>query len=119
MTLTTLVVGARAVEREAAIAAVLQPHSKTAVLFVCMPSGKSLLHDWQDIEGIHIQRIAVGCPCCNGNLKMRVTLHRLLRHSPSRLYISLATSDHLSQGRDLLTQTPYGEYLALTDDWLV
>lgn len=119
MILTTLVAGAHAAEREAAIAAALQPGSRNAVLLEGMPGGNSPLDEWQGIDGIDMHRIAAGCPCCVGNLTMRVMLNRLIRQSPSRLYISLATSMHIDQVRELLVQAPYSEHLRLTDNWLL
>jgi len=119
MILTTLVAGAHAVEREAAIAASLRPNSRSAVLLEGMPNGNSPLDEWQDIDGTYIHRIATGCPCCSGNLTMRVMLNRLIRQSPDHLYISLATSMHINQVRELLTEAPYSEHLRLTDDWLL
>lgn len=47
---------------------------------------------------------------------MRVTLNRILRHPPARLYISLAQATHLDQIRLFLTQAPYDALLVLTED---
>jgi hypothetical protein len=121
MTLTTLVTGSRASEREAAIAAKTAPGEPTAVILEGLPDGNSPLDALRQQAGIQLSlvRIAPGCPCCIGNLAMRVTLNRLLRRAPSRLYIGLASSSHLEQVRAFLTQPPYPALLALTEDWHV
>lgn len=119
MTPATLVAGGNAIDREAAIAQILVAHRSTAILLEGMPSGNSPLDDWQGKTGFSMHRIAAGCPCCVGNLTMRVMLNRLLKQAPEHLYISLATSSHLPQVRDLLIQTPYSHHIRLTDDWLI
>jgi G3E family GTPase len=63
-----------------------------------------------------IERIAPGCLCCTGNLVLRVTLNRLLRRRPGRLYIGLATTEHLDQLRSWLQAPPYDQLLELTPD---
>lgn len=113
MTLTTLVTGAGAAQREAAIAAALDSALTTALILEGIPSGHSPL---DTASGLRVARIAPGCPCCSGNMTMRVTLNRLLRQRPQRLYISLATSEHLDGIRRFLTNTPYDELLQLTED---
>ncbi|MBD8628805.1 GTPase [Oxalobacteraceae sp. CFBP 8753] len=63
--------------------------------------------------GLHVMRIAPGCLCCDGNLVLRVTLNRLLRQRPRRLFIGLASSEHLDQLRSWLAAPPYDQLLAL------
>jgi G3E family GTPase len=116
VTLTTLVSGARPAEREAAIAAVIDPGMTTALILEGLPDGTTQLDGITDLPTVHIARIAPGCLCCTGNLTMRVTLNRILRHPPARLYISLATTAHLAQIRSFLQQPPYDKLLALTKD---
>jgi len=113
MTLTTLVVGGRAAAREAAIAAAFDPTTPTAVILEGIAPGTSDL----DSSAPHLQivRIAPGCMCCVGNLTLRVTLNRLLRKPPSRLFIAVADSTHLAQIRAFLAQQPYDAFLTLTD----
>jgi hypothetical protein len=110
---TTLVTGATARAREAAIAAAIDPALPTAVLLEGLPDGDSTLADAGDAH-LTIARIAPGCPCCSGNLVMRVTLDRLLRQRPQRLFIALADTAHLDQVRAFLAQEPYGKLLSLT-----
>ena len=61
-------------------------------------------------------RIAPGCLCCAGNLVLRVTLNRLLRQGPERLFIGVARSEHLDQLRSWLQAEPYDQLLWLTPD---
>jgi hypothetical protein len=115
MTRTTLVTGARGATREAAIAAAFDPAQPATVILEGLPNGASPL-DTPSLSGIRVIRIAPGCVCCSGNLIMRVTLDRILRHPPARLYIGLASATHLQQIRTFLTETPYGALMTLTDD---
>lgn len=116
MTLTTLVTGARASAREAAIAAAIDPDVDTALILEGLPDGSTRFEGITDSHPVHIARIAPGCLCCTGNLTLRVTLNRMLRHAPARLYIGLATDAHLDRLRDILAQTPYDKLLVLTKD---
>lgn len=116
MTLATLVTGATAAAREAVIAAAIDSDVITALILEGLPDGKSRLDTAADASHLHIARIAPGCLCCTGNLTMRVTLNRMLRRSPARLYIGLATSEHLERIRAFLTQAPYDDLLQLTKD---
>jgi hypothetical protein len=120
-TLTTLVSGRSASVREAAIWSALQDelarnggHLSTALILEGLADGK-LASDPMPPE-LDIKRIAPGCFCCIGNLTLRVTLNRLLRKSPARLFISIADNTHLQQIHDFLSQPPYDTYLAMTPD---
>jgi G3E family GTPase len=113
VTATTLVTGSTAQAREAAIAAHLDPAVDTALILEGLPSGNPIL---AETSSLRISRIAPGCLCCTGNLTMRVTLNRLLRRPPQRLFISLATSEHVDRLRDFLAATPYDILLELTQD---
>ena len=121
----TLVIGATAAISEAALAAVLaaspeQP-ARIALILEGLPDGAQpmRLDPAQNPAILQAARIAPGCFCCIGNLTLRVTLNRMLRQRPSRLYISLATVSHLDQIRALMTVTPYDNWLTLTDDMQV
>jgi G3E family GTPase len=116
MTLTTLVTGLSASAREAAIAAVLDQRCSTALILEGLPDGREQLDRFGNTGHIQIMRIAPGCVCCTGNLTLRVTLNRILRHPPARLYMSLATAAHIDEVRRFLTQAPYDALLELTDD---
>ena len=118
---TALVVGASAASREALIARAIASENSpstprkaaVAVILEGLPDGNPVLDASDEIL---ISRIAPGCLCCAGNLVMRVTLNRLLRQRPSRLYIGVAGTAHLDQLRSWLSSTPYDQLLALTPD---
>ncbi|QJE03182.1 GTP-binding protein [Massilia forsythiae] len=124
---TTLVVSAGAAVREQAICARLSTLAAApvpdagkpmagapAVILEGIASGSSPL----DILApqLHLARIAPGCLCCSGNLVLRVTLNRLLRQRPGRLFIGVARSEHLDQLRSWLQSEPYDQLLTLTPD---
>jgi G3E family GTPase len=114
---TTLVTGASAHAREAAIAGALTDASRipsTAVILEGLASGTSPLDAIQN--QLRFARIAPGCLCCTGNLVLRVTLNRLLRQRPERLFIGVARGEHLDQLRSWLQSQPYDQLLRLTDD---
>lgn len=118
---TFLVTGASAAAREAAIAARLAAAPATspdparadpfsAVILEGLAAGSSPI---PEDSSVRLVRLAVGCPCCAGNLVLRVTLNRLLRQGPERLFIGLASSEHLDQLRSWLQNAPYDQLLAL------
>ena len=117
----TLVSGGRAADREAAIAHALRPGQATAVILEGLADGNSILADLAEHPPSPLQllRIAPGCLCCSGNLVLRVTLNRLLRHPPAHLFISLADATHIEQLRTWLTASPYDVLLALQADLLL
>ena len=127
---TTLVTGASAGAREGAIAALLASSAHDAAVSGSgdgvLPPDSSSVFDAVILEGfgvaaaplasgpgLHVTRIAPGCLCCDGNLVLRVTLNRLLRQRPRRLFIGLASSEHLDQLRSWLQSTPYDQLLRL------
>jgi hypothetical protein len=89
------------------------PSGLVAVLLEGLPSGQTLL---SPCDALHVHRIAPGCLCCTGNLVLRVTLNRILRLRPDRLFIGLAATDHLDQLRSWLQDSPYDQLLELTAD---
>lgn len=127
---TTLVTGSSAGAREGAIAALLASTAHDTAVSGSgdgeLPPGSSPAFDAVILEGfgvaaeplasgrgLHVTRIAPGCLCCDGNLVLRVTLNRLLRQRPRRLFIGLASSEHLDQLRSWLQSTPYDQLLRL------
>ena len=137
---TTLVTGSTAGARERAIAALLSlpdPHdcgrhasvesdavdSQTPTPSPAKPEGHSSAVILEGLgmaddplissSTLNVVRIAPGCLCCDGNLVLRVTLNRLLRQRPHRLFIGLARSEHLDQLRSWLQKAPYDQLLAL------
>jgi hypothetical protein len=115
MTLTTLITGIRATAREAAVDAAIDPAIPTAVILEGIAPGLSILEPLAALNTVQIIRIAPGCMCCVGNLTLRVTLNRILRHPPQRLFISVANNTHLAAISTFLTHAPYDAFLTLTD----
>jgi hypothetical protein len=118
-TALTLVTGPSAGSREAAIAALLavsDPHETgaQAIILEGLASGLSPLADLPPNQTV--ARIAPGCLCCTGNLVLRVTLNRLLRLRPRRIFVGVADSGHLDQLRSWLQSEPYDQLLRLTSD---
>ena len=116
-TVLTLVTGPGAGAREAAIAAHLSDLHEVgaqAIILEGLASGNSPLDDLP--SGQTLARIAPGCLCCTGNLVLRVTLNRLLRQRPRRIFIGVADSEHLDQLRSWLQSEPYDQLLRLTSD---
>lgn len=109
-TLITLVIGATAALREAAIASCLDRALDIAAILEGLPSGEPIL---EATSRLRVSRIAPGCLCCTGNLTMQVTLNRILRQPPQQLYISLASAEHLDRLQAFLTQPPYDSLLEL------
>lgn len=111
MTALTLVSGGSYAQRENAIAAAIRdlpPGQEIAVILEGLPEGNILLRDSPHLQ---VQRIAPGCLCCTGNLPLRVTLNRLLRRRPQRLYLGVASNAHLEQLQQTLQQAPYDQLL--------
>jgi len=113
----TLVTGPSAGAREAAIASLLgaaastsPPDGFNAVILEGLASGSTPI---PDLSSVRLVRLAPGCVCCTGNLVLRVTLNRLLRQGPERLFIGVASSEHLDQLRSWLQAAPYDQLLAL------
>jgi len=117
-----LVTGPRAGAREAAIAAHLPKEGGSVIILEGLSDGGSAL-SFAPEDGPfpydtlpQVLRIAPGCLHCSGNLILRVTLNRVLRRPPARLYLSLASAEHLEQLRSWLSEAPYGDLLELQDN---
>ncbi|MGK5026586.1 GTPase [Janthinobacterium sp. RB2R34] len=123
LTPLTLVSGGRASDREAIIALALPPQQSNAVILEGLADGNSLLADLAEQTSppaaLDLLRIAPGCLCCSGNLVLRVTLNRLLRHPPAHLFISLADATHIEQLRNWLAASPYDAWLALEPELVI
>ena len=112
---TILVTGASAGARETRIAKAIadQPAALVAVLMEGVPDGRAPL---ENRSGLQIARVASGCLCCTGNLVMKVTLNRLLRQRPTRMFIGIASTDHLPRVKQLLSSAPYSTLIRLESD---
>ena len=116
MTVLSLVLGGSADDRERAIAADLPPGLACAAIIEGLPSGAAPLNDIPPEVSLEVIRVAPGCPCCTGNLTMRVTLTRVLRRSPARLYLSLSDATHREQVLMFLQTPQYLDLLAIGPD---
>jgi len=112
-TRVTIVTGASAATREAAIAAILPPGPGVAMILEGLSDGRPLLVSSAMLD---VHRVAPACLCCTGNLVLRVTLNRILRKRPGWLFIGVANRDHLDQLRSWLQHPPYDQLLELTPD---
>jgi hypothetical protein len=116
MILTTLVFGDNIEVREAAIAAAIDPAVSTMLILEGLHRGNARDFTIGNNPNLQINRIVPGCPCCIGNLTMRVTLNRILRQRPARLYISVAANEHQDQFRRFIKEAPYHALLKFTED---
>lgn len=116
MTPTTLVYGGDSSAREQAIATRFDANCSTVVIAEGIAGPGASLHSLEAQQQLQIFRIAPGCPCCSGNLTMRVTLNRALRKPPQRLYLSLASAGHLPQIRSFLQEAQYQSLLSLCEE---
>ena len=118
VTLVTLVAGADADAREAAIAArtatLLHSGATCAVILEGLPAQPANFD-----PAVALVRLAPLCPCCTGNLTMRVTLNRMLRRPPDQIFISIVDPTHLGATRAFLSATPYATLLTLNDDLII
>lgn len=115
MTTVTLFIGKLAAQREAAIAARLDPAHSTALILEGLASGTANLETAAAAANFPLVRVAPACMCCIGNLTLRVHLNRILRTAPERIYISLASDEHIAQIRSFLSAPPYDALLTLDE----
>lgn len=113
VTLVTLVFGGKAATREQAIADHLDPLAVNAAIIEGLAGGSEALERASASSALKLVRVAPGCPCCTGNLTMRITLNRLLRETPARLFLSLADATHKEQVQSFLQEGQYQEHLQL------
>ena len=65
-------------------------------------------------DDIVLIQLPPGCPCCVGQLILNVTLTRAIRQwQPQRLWIEIASTEHLPAVRKHLTQGNFAELLSL------
>ncbi len=113
MTVVILVCGGSGAAREQVIATHIDPQVANAAIIEGLPDGQGILEASADRLSLQVVRVAPGCPCCSGNLTMRVTLNRLLRRAPERLYLSIADASHKSQVAAFLQEKQYQAHLQL------
>ncbi len=114
MTPLTLVYGGNRALREQTIAAHIDPALTTTVIAEGMAGGSKVLETMaESISHLTVLRIAPACPCCIGQLTMRVTLNRLLRQPPECIYLSLDSSTHLQEVQRFLRSEAYQSLLQL------
>lgn len=112
MTLVSLVFGGSHAARERAIAAATEADLRSVAIVEGLPSGEAVLDELPAGVALEVFRVAPGCPCCSGNMTIRVTLNRVLRQRPDRLYLSLSNAEHKSQVLNFLREP---QYLALLE----
>lgn len=118
MTVCTLVTGGNAAAREAAIAGLIDPQAPTAVIVEGVDRGAQAGTSRLASAGftlVRVDTIAVGCPCCDNGMVMRVTLDRALHRRPTYLFVSLAQAAHLPHLQQFLLTPPYAALVSLTD----
>lgn len=113
MTLTRLVYGGNPNLREQTIGTYADPGLATTALVEGWSNAEAGLTSSGNLQVI---RMAPGCPCCSGNLTMRVTLNRVLRAAPSVLFFSLADASHVASVRNFLQEQQYCDRLELGSD---
>jgi hypothetical protein len=115
MTTVTLFTGKLAAQREAAIAARLDPTHSSALILEGLASGTATLETVANAAHFPLVRVAPACMCCIGNLTLRVHLNRILRKAPERIFISLASDEHIAQIRNFLSAPSYDALLTLAE----
>jgi hypothetical protein len=113
MTTLRLVYGANQSEREHAIKTQINPTLFTMAL---LEGGAMDNAPLDSLASIKVVRMAPGCPCCSGNLTMRVMLNRALKEKPDLIFLSLANTLHLTAIRDFLQEDQYSGRLDLGFD---
>jgi G3E family GTPase len=116
MTLLSLVLGGSHAARERAIAESAEPGVSSVAIIEGLPTGEAALDALPAGTSLEVFRVASGCPCCSGNLTMRVTLNRALRQRPERLYLSLSNAEHKSQVLNFLQEPQYLAWLRVDDE---
>lgn len=105
---TVLITGGTAQEREQLIAEQLAPDlSAIALLEGSLPPSGTLT----SIPNLATHLLTGGCPCCAGNLVLKVTLNRAIRSRPEQLFISLRSPAHSKTLIALLQDPSYAGHL--------
>jgi hypothetical protein len=120
-TAVTLIAGGSYAARETAARDLLQTLPAPAgVILEGLPDGRDLIGaafaHLPAAQQPRVARLPPGCPCCAGNLVVRVTLNRMLRPRPAHLVLGIADPAHRAALRAFLGAAPYDALLALGDD---
>jgi len=113
MTTLRLVYGSNQSAREHAIKTQINPKLFNVALLEGGAMGNTPL---DSLASLKVLRMAPGCPCCSGNLTMRVMLNRALKEKPDLVFLSLANPLHLIVIRDFLQEDQYSDRLDLGFD---
>ncbi|MFM7633512.1 MAG: GTPase [Betaproteobacteria bacterium] len=116
MTVVTLVLGGTQDARERAIATAIPKNFLCAAIIEGLPSGINALDQLAPELELEVARVAPGCPCCTGNLTVRVTLNRLLKRTPQQLYLSLLDATHRESVLAFLQEPQYRDRLVIGPD---
>jgi hypothetical protein len=121
LTLVTLVHGGNADARETAIASqtssiAADGKGNHAAILEGLAAGCGTLQALEASAVIKVIRVAPGCPCCTGNLTMRITLNRVLRDKPARLFVAIADASHKDKVSAFLQDPQYREHLSLASE---
>lgn len=84
-----------------------------AAILEGLAGGNDALQELEASAVMKVIRVAPGCPCCTGNLTMRITLNRVLRDKPALLFLSIANASHKARVRAFLQDAQYREHLEL------
>ncbi|MFM2107161.1 MAG: hypothetical protein RLZZ513_229 [Pseudomonadota bacterium] len=116
MTVVSLVLGGTPHARESAIASAIAGKLRCAAIIEGLPSGIAALDQLPPELTLEVARVAPGCPCCSGNLTVRVTLNRLLKRAPQQLFLSLMDATHRDSVLVFLQEPQYRDRLVIGPD---
>ncbi len=110
-----LITGLPGAERRAAIARLIAPlpaDTRVSLLLEGLSADGRAEVIQTALHRVHV--LAPGCLCCSGQLTLRVTLARVLRHeAPQFLVIALADPAHLKRFEAMLRLPPWDGWLQL------
>jgi hypothetical protein len=109
---TLIIAGGSYVQREQQIATAIEQDRDqfVAVILEGLPNGSPLI---QSDKQLMIERIAPGCFCCVGQLVLQVSLNRVIRKKPHKLYIGMHDAQHVVLLYQRLSKLPYQTLLTI------
>jgi len=88
----------------------LPPNEAVSLLLEGQPAGSA--PEISSAAGRQVHVLAPGCLCCIGNLTLRVSLARVLRHeAPRHLIIAIADARHQARMLAMLHAAPWDGWL--------